>query len=71
LAGVERARNRVTEPYFKLEKKLLILENVWKTVDILRHISRIQIASKRLVSQLNRDADDLVKLSTIIKELGW
>lgn len=52
-----------------MEKQYLIMENILKTLNLLRRITRIQVVSHRLPPHVSSDSD-ILKISQNIKELG-
>ena len=52
-----------------MEQQNLIMENILKTLDILRKIARVLVVSHRLPLHISSEAD-ILKISQNIRELG-
>ncbi|KAK6631510.1 hypothetical protein RUM44_006037 [Polyplax serrata] len=68
LSGAERISSQIVQPYQQMEEKFLRMENILKTLNILRRITRIQVVSHRLPPHVTSDSD-ILKISQNIKEL--
>ena len=70
LAGVERVRSRVVEPYKSLEKNTLVLGRLQATCELLRRVIRYLTLSKKLQDQLSNGPRDITKAANSLSELG-
>lgn len=71
LSAVERLRNKIIEPFNRIEAQTVMLSRLHETSDLLRRIARMQHLSRRLHSQMNNDASgpDIVKAANSLHEL--
>lgn len=53
-----------------MEQQNLIMNNILQTLDILRRTGRIQVVWNRLTALTSADANDILKISQNIYELG-
>lgn len=70
LAGVERLRVRVVDPYQRVEKHTLILGRLQATCELLRRVIRCLMLSQRLQQQLANGPRDITKAASSLSELG-
>ncbi|XP_042875116.1 conserved oligomeric Golgi complex subunit 5-like [Penaeus japonicus] len=69
LAGVERLRVRVVDPYQRVEKHTLILGRLQATCELLRRVIRCLMLSQRLQQQLANGPRDITKAASSLSEL--
>nr|XP_002121988.1 conserved oligomeric Golgi complex subunit 5 [Ciona intestinalis] len=70
-AVVDRIRNKVGEPYQKIQSRTIQLGRLQATCDLLRRIIRIQRLSKRLHTQLNGGIREITKAAQSLSELDY
>jgi len=68
-SAVERVRNKVGEPYKKIQSRTTQLRRLQNTCDALRRIIRLQRISKRLRLQLNSGIKEITKAAQSLREL--
>ncbi|XP_048741093.2 conserved oligomeric Golgi complex subunit 5-like isoform X2 [Ostrea edulis] len=71
LAGMDRIRSKVSEPFNKISSRTTQLRNLQDTCDLLRRIIRIMYLSKRLNSQLQGGAREITKAAQSLNELDY
>lgn len=69
LAGVERLRVRVVDPYQRLERHTLVLGRLQATCELLRRVIRCLMLSQRLQQQLSSEPKDITKAAISLSEL--
>ena len=70
MAGVERVRARVVDPYQRLEKHTMVLGRLQSTCELLRRVIRCLKLSQRLQVQLANGPRDITKAASSLSELG-
>jgi len=68
-SAVDRIRNKVGEPYKKIQARTSQLDRLQNTCDVLRRIIRLQRISKRLTIQLQSGIKEITKSAQSIREL--
>lgn len=66
VSKLETVREKVTEPHSRISQRILLLNRLKTTVDLMRKISRLQGCARRVLSQRTFDT----KSSHGIRELG-
>ncbi|KAK3848763.1 hypothetical protein Pcinc_044460, partial [Petrolisthes cinctipes] len=69
LAGVERVRLRVVEPYQRVDKHTLVLGRLQASCELLRRVIRCLMLSQRLQQQLTTEPRDITKAAMSLSEL--
>ncbi|KAG7169758.1 Conserved oligomeric Golgi complex subunit 5-like [Homarus americanus] len=69
LAGVERLRVRVVDPYQRVERHTLVLGRLQATCELLRRVIRCLMLSQRLQQQLSSEPRDITKAAISLSEL--
>lgn len=69
LAGVERLRVRVVDPYQRLEKHTMVLGRLQASCELLRRVIRCLMLSQRLQQQLSSEPRDITKAAISLSEL--
>lgn len=69
LAGVERLRVRVVEPYHRVERHTLVLGRLQASCELLRRVIRCLMLSQRLQQQLSAEPRDITKAAISLSEL--
>lgn len=69
LAGVERVRVRVVEPYQRVERHTLMLGRLQASCELLRRVIRCLMLSQRLQQQLSSEPRDITKAAISLSEL--
>ena len=70
LISIEKARNRVAEPYNNIRNQTVSLGRIQETCDILRRIIRILQLGKKLQQQLAGGPADITKAAQSLSELA-
>lgn len=69
LAGVERLRVRVVEPFHRVERHTLVLGRLQASCELLRRVIRCLMLSHRLQQQLSTEPRDITKAAISLSEL--
>ena len=71
LSAVERLREKIVDPFNRIETQTIVLARLHETSDLLRRVARMQHLSKRLYSQMtnNVQAPDIIKAANSLHEL--
>lgn len=69
MAGVERTRVRVVEPYQRVSKQTLVIGRLQGTCELLRRVIRCLMLSQRLQQQLLNGPRDITKAASSLSEL--
>ncbi|KAG0722980.1 Conserved oligomeric Golgi complex subunit 5 [Chionoecetes opilio] len=69
LAGVERLRVRVVEPFHRVERHTLVLGRLQASCELLRRVIRCLMLCHRLQQQLSTEPRDITKAAISLSEL--
>ncbi|PSN54614.1 Conserved oligomeric Golgi complex subunit 5 [Blattella germanica] len=70
LSAVERLRNKIIEPFNKIEMQTIMLSRLHATSDLLRRVARIQHLSRRIGAQMQGSNPDITKAAQSLNELS-